>query len=32
VIGSGTDVNATVDNLLDPQYVQSVINKSVAQK
>ena len=32
VIGSGTDVNATVDNLIDPQYAQSVINKSVAQK
>jgi sulfonate transport system substrate-binding protein len=32
VIGIGTDVNATVDNLIDPQYAQSVINKSVAQK
>jgi sulfonate transport system substrate-binding protein len=32
VIGGNTDVNATVDNLIDPQYVQSVINKSVAQK
>jgi sulfonate transport system substrate-binding protein len=32
VIGSSTDVSATVDNLIDPQYVQSVVNKSVAQK
>jgi sulfonate transport system substrate-binding protein len=32
VIGGGTDVNATVDNLIDPRYVQGVVNKSVAQK
>jgi len=32
VIGGNTDVNATVDNLIDPEYVQSVVNKSVAQK
>jgi sulfonate transport system substrate-binding protein len=32
VISSSTDVNAIVDNLIDSQYVQSVVNKSVAQK
>jgi len=32
VISSSTDVNATVDNLIDSQYVQSIVNKSVAQK
>jgi len=32
VINSTTDVSATVNRLIDPQYVQSVVNKSRAQK
>jgi sulfonate transport system substrate-binding protein len=32
VIKNDTNVDLTVDNLIDPQYGQSVINKSVAQK
>ena len=32
VINSSTDVNATVNNLIDPQYRQAVLNKSLAQK
>jgi len=32
VINSGTDVSATVNNLIDPRYVQDVINKRLAQK
>ncbi len=32
VISGGTDVNATVDNLIDPQYVRTAVSKSVAQK
>jgi sulfonate transport system substrate-binding protein len=32
VISNSTDVNATVDNLIDPQYVRKVANKSLAQK
>ena len=32
VISSGTDVNATVANLIDPQYVRDLANKSLAQK
>lgn len=32
VINSTTDVSATVNNLIDPQYVQEVVNKSLAQK
>ena len=32
VINSNTDVSATVNNLIDPRYVQDVVNKSLAQK
>ncbi len=32
VIKNSTDVNATVNNLIDPRYVQDVVNKSLAQK
>jgi sulfonate transport system substrate-binding protein len=32
VIGSNTDVNATVDNLIDPQFAQSAVGKDVARK
>lgn len=32
VISSNTDVSATVNNLIDPQYVQDVVNKSLARK
>jgi len=32
VINSSTDVSATVSNLIDPRYVQAVVNKSLAQK
>jgi sulfonate transport system substrate-binding protein len=32
VINNNTDVNATVNNLIDLQYVQDVINKNLAQK
>jgi sulfonate transport system substrate-binding protein len=32
VINSNTDVSATVNNLIDPQYVLAVLNKSLAQK
>jgi sulfonate transport system substrate-binding protein len=32
VISSSTDVSATVNNLIDPQYVQAVFNKSLAQR
>jgi len=32
VINSNTDLNATVTNLIDPQYVQHVVNKNLAQK
>jgi sulfonate transport system substrate-binding protein len=32
VINSSTDVSTSVNNLIDPQYVQAVINKSLAQK
>ena len=32
VINSSTDVNATVNNLIAPQYVQVVVNKNLAQK
>jgi sulfonate transport system substrate-binding protein len=32
VISSSTDVNATVDNLIDPQYSRKVTDKSLAQK
>ena len=32
VIDNSTDVNATVNNLIDPRYVQDVVNKSLAQK
>jgi sulfonate transport system substrate-binding protein len=32
VISSGADVGATVDNLVDPEYVRSVVTKSLAQK
>ena len=32
VINSTTDVSATVNRLIDPQYVQSVVHKSLAQK
>jgi sulfonate transport system substrate-binding protein len=32
VINSNTDVSATVNNLIDPRYVQEVVNKSLAQK
>jgi sulfonate transport system substrate-binding protein len=32
VINSTTDVSATVNNLIDPRYVQDVVNKNLAQK
>jgi sulfonate transport system substrate-binding protein len=32
VIGNGVDVNATVDNLIDPQYVRDVVAKNLARK
>jgi sulfonate transport system substrate-binding protein len=32
VINNNTDVSATVNNLIDPQYVQDVVNKNLAQK
>ncbi len=32
VINSSTDVSATVTNLIDPRYVQDVVNKNLAQK
>jgi sulfonate transport system substrate-binding protein len=32
VISSTTDVSATVDNLIDPQYAQTAASKNVAQK
>jgi sulfonate transport system substrate-binding protein len=32
VINSTTDVSATVNHLIDPRYVQDVVNKSLAQK
>ena len=32
VINNSTDVSATVNNLIDPRYVQDVVNKSRAQK
>ena len=32
VISSSADVTATVDNLVDPQYVRDVVNKSLAQR
>ncbi len=32
VIDSGGDVNATVNSLIDPQYVRDVVNKNLAQK
>jgi hypothetical protein len=32
VINSRTDVSATVNNLIDPRYVQDVVKKSLAQK
>jgi len=32
VINSGVDVSATVNNLIDPRYVQDVVNKSLAQR
>jgi sulfonate transport system substrate-binding protein len=32
VINSATDVSATVNNLIDPRYVQAVVNKNLAQK
>jgi sulfonate transport system substrate-binding protein len=32
VINSSTDVNATVNNLIDPRYAQDVVNKSLARK
>ena len=32
VINSTTDVSATVNNLIDPRYVQDVVNKRLAQK
>ena len=32
VISSSTDVSATVNNLIDPRYVQDVVNKNLAQK
>jgi sulfonate transport system substrate-binding protein len=32
VISGSTDVNATVVNLIDPQYVRDLANKSLAQK
>jgi sulfonate transport system substrate-binding protein len=32
VINSSADVNATLNNLIDPQYVRDVVSKSLAQK
>ena len=32
VINSNTDVSATVNNLVDPQYMQAMVNKNLAQK
>jgi sulfonate transport system substrate-binding protein len=32
VINSSTDVNATVNNLIEPRYAQAVVNKNLAQK
>jgi sulfonate transport system substrate-binding protein len=32
VIGNGVDVNATVDDLIDPQYVRDVVAKNLARK
>jgi sulfonate transport system substrate-binding protein len=32
VINRNTDVSATVNNLIDPRYVQDVVNKNLAQK
>ena len=32
VISGSTDVSATVNNLIDPRYVQDVVNKNLAQK
>jgi sulfonate transport system substrate-binding protein len=32
VISNNTDVSATVNNLIDPQYVRTAVNKSLAQK
>ena len=32
VISNGADVNATVNNLIDPQYVQEVISKNLARR
>jgi len=32
VISNGADVNATVNNLIDPEYVRDVIGKNLAQK
>ena len=32
VINGSTDVSATVNNLIDPRYVQDVVNKNLAQK
>ena len=32
VINGSTDVNVTVNNLIDPRYVQDVLGKSVGQK
>jgi sulfonate transport system substrate-binding protein len=32
VIVSGTDVNTTVDKLIDPQYARTAVSKNVAQK
>jgi sulfonate transport system substrate-binding protein len=32
VINSGADLNATLNNLIDPQYVRDVVSKSLTQK
>jgi sulfonate transport system substrate-binding protein len=32
VIGNGADVNATVNNLIDPRYVQDVVSKNLAPR
>jgi sulfonate transport system substrate-binding protein len=32
VINSSVDVSATVNNLIDPRYVQDVVNKNLAQR
>jgi sulfonate transport system substrate-binding protein len=32
VISSMTDVNATIDDLIDPRYAQTAAGKNVAQK